>query len=93
MKNIFKPKKVEYKRVKFNADDLKDVPYEDNIFKEIENIQIRAVETEEKFIFKTIYPFCLEVIKREFNKNLLEDALKEYMQNHPERFAEGEQDE
>ena len=50
------------------------------INEEMNKIEIKATETKEEFIFKTIYPFCVSVIQPQeiLKKHDLEQALIHY---------------
>ncbi len=45
---------------------------------------IQAIETYEEFIFQTIRPYCELVMQRKISKKVLEQALTEYFENHPQ---------
>jgi hypothetical protein len=49
-----------------------------------ERIITRVVEETDKFIFTTIRPYCETVTQLIISKPLLERALIEYFENHPE---------
>ena len=62
--------------IETHTDDLiKDMP---------ERIIMRAIEETDKFIFATIRPYCETVTQLAISKPLLERALIEYFENHPE---------
>ena len=62
--------------IETHTDDLiKDMP---------ERIITRAVEETDKFIFTTIRSYCETVTQLIISKPLLERALVEYFENHPE---------
>ena len=48
---------------------------ENDITKVVEEMSIQVMESEEEFIFKTIRPYCENVLQREINKKELEQIL------------------
>ena len=58
----------------------------------IERLAKRMKETEEEFIFETIFPYCEEILQIKISKQILINALMEYQENHPEEFIEKEDD-
>ena len=51
-------------------------PEEDTICKVVDEIAIKARETEETFIFETVKPYCEYITRTEISKKDLEDALR-----------------
>lgn len=47
-------------------------------------IQVQAMETFDEFIFQTIEPYCEQVMRRKISKKVLEQALTEYFEKHPQ---------
>ena len=50
----------------------------------IDKIYMKVRETEEDFIFSTISPYITDTTQIIVNKELLNRAITEYFQNHPE---------
>lgn len=50
----------------------------------LDEIYMKVRETEEDFIFSTIIPYITDTTQRIVNKELLNRAITEYFQNHPE---------
>ena len=50
----------------------------------IESIIMQAKEKTDEFIFETVHPYCEQVTQCKISKRILERALIEYFQNHPE---------
>lgn len=50
----------------------------------LDKIYMKVCETEEDFIFSTISPYITETTQIIVNKELLNRAITEYFQNHPE---------
>lgn len=73
---------VKYVVKNFTKEDLAE-PQED-IWTYVEEIAVRAKETEEDFIFETIKPFVLGSTTYIISKKILGNALEEYFNNHPE---------
>ena len=45
------------------------------VYESINEIQIKMMETEEEFIFKTVRPFCKDVVQHKIGKKDLETAI------------------
>ena len=49
-------------------------------------MEAKMSETVDNFIFEYINPWCEELIQHKLSKKMLERALLEYKDNHPEEF-------
>ena len=64
--------------------DLKNpVKLDPNVF-DFGSLVIYAKEEADKFIFTTVQPYCELATEKKISKKILERALFEYFQNHPE---------
>lgn len=54
----------------------------------IDKIYMQMRETQEDFIFNTISPYITDTTQIIVNKELLNRAITEYFQNHPEEILD-----